>query len=290
MRNINAISTLLILTAIILITSSCAIPTNPAGDTGFITGNSLESATAGSLTQTVGSSVGGETESLTLEPPANNDDFVGGEHGTCKHSGAFHESYHAFIDEFIDYVGEEAFYAWVEKTKELSLKEASEDCKYKYTNISQFIKDFNIPKEDFLKLCDNTAGYYTHDYNVDILYSGDDKLIDEYYSNTPADILSEHRKRMSEYILKSLISGIIGNEKLTSWEKDKGYTPINWSIPQVVKEFNITRDDFQSALDKLKDEETYDYDVDKLYSGDAEISAALRDGVPAVEIDAMLHK
>ena len=44
-------------------------------------------------------------------------------------------------------------------------------------NIVNFVKDHNIPKEKFIELTQNCP----YDYNADVIYSGDQKLIDEYY-------------------------------------------------------------------------------------------------------------
>ena len=44
-------------------------------------------------------------------------------------------------------------------------------------NIVNFVKDHNIPKEKFIELTKDCP----YDYNADVIYSGDQKLIDEYY-------------------------------------------------------------------------------------------------------------
>ncbi|MGN1408804.1 MAG: hypothetical protein ACI4XJ_01375 [Eubacteriales bacterium] len=78
-------------------------------------------------------------------------------------------SYHLFIASLIDYVGIEEFEQWLDAQN------------HEEKNIVNFVRYFNIPKEVFEEHYNYTTNYYTHDYDIDIIYSENEKAIEEYF-------------------------------------------------------------------------------------------------------------
>lgn len=86
--------------------------------------------------------------------------------------------YHSYDGELIDYVGNDAFYAWVETAHTVPVKDG---CPFS-GNIYRFIHECDIPQavfEDRLY----RWGFWNTDYPVDLLYSADADTVDEYYRN-----------------------------------------------------------------------------------------------------------
>lgn len=126
---------------------------------------------------------------------------VGGPGEGCRHSNTYQNSYHSISTTLINHVGKTNFSNWVEKVRADKEKYIDTDCHGEYCNIVRFVKDFNIPKENFQAILDNSGmNYYAFDYNLDIIYSGDEKLIDEYYCSG--------KEREKEYLIKECLYGI----------------------------------------------------------------------------------
>lgn len=80
-------------------------------------------------------------------------------------------SYHGVPGEFIDYVGQEAFNQYRE-TRTFFNVEKGETCTSTYT-FPDFLSYFNITKEEFCKIYNNSPCWYSAIHDADILYSGD---------------------------------------------------------------------------------------------------------------------
>lgn len=130
----------------------------------------------------------------------NSSESGGHEYGgiiECEHT----ISYHSISYTLIDYVGNEEFDKWTDSQN------------YESTNIVNFIRDFNIPKEVFIEYYNETINYYTHDYDIDLIYSDDDEAIEEYFRDKEA---SEERlaKKSNLFELKSWICYDAGIENI----------------------------------------------------------------------------
>lgn len=72
---------------------------------------------------------------------------------------------------------------WLIKTDVKDRDADSEGCKYPTRNIYQFIVGFAITKEDFTAIYNSSENRKQYDYNIDLLYGGDETAILEYYNN-----------------------------------------------------------------------------------------------------------
>jgi hypothetical protein len=82
-------------------------------------------------------------------------------------------SYHTFGAPLINYVGSKELSEWSNTTRELH--------GHCGINVVQLIRDFDIPREDLEVLMDTTLFYYAG-HDLDVIYSGDDELIELYYT------------------------------------------------------------------------------------------------------------
>ena len=90
-------------------------------------------------------------------------------------------SYHSYSQEMIDLVGEENFNEWINASEKSVPRDG---CAFPDSNVFQFINHFGIKREELEQVYYNTPCYYNRVLNLDVLYSGDSELVDEYYRNT----------------------------------------------------------------------------------------------------------
>lgn len=113
-----------------------------------------------------------DTEMIPSEEPS--EEF--GSDGCTRHTGL----YHAIDTRLIEYVGQDKMDAFVEKYG------WEED-----GNIVNFVTFCEIPKDEFLRLIDeynlneHAEASGGPGYDADVIYSGDQNLIDEFYSASP---------------------------------------------------------------------------------------------------------
>ena len=107
-------------------------------------------------------------------------------------------TYHYFRPYIIDYIGNEVFFEWVKNVEKLCVEQATPECSIPLSNIVQLIRDLNISREEMEMLARYTDLYY-EDYNLDVIYSNDDKLIEQYYT-TPS-------WEKEEFVAKVIASG-----------------------------------------------------------------------------------
>lgn len=213
---------------------------------------------------------------------------VGGPGEGCRHSNTYENSYHSISGTLINHVGNTNFSNWVEIISADKEKYTDTDCPSEYCDIVKFVKDFNIPRENFQAILDNSGmDYYSFDYNLDIIYSGDEKLIDEYYCSG--------KESEKEYLVKECLYEIKINlfayikiefpDEFNKWVSEmnslkiQAYTQMDkkplllysrmidgslvdtysneftgdlrqWSIPEFIAQFNIPREKFTELVDR----------------------------------------
>ena len=190
-------------------------------------------------------------------------------------------TYHSFDYEFIKYVGESEFWKWYDNAFKISEEINSPDCRNFYVNIYNYIHDFNISKEEFEKILCDSNSYYYYDYNFDILYCDDEKIVDEYY-RTEYDRISNLRMTRNELSLKSSLWQYVhtnfGEAAQENWILNKNdYNEdisifYQWSIPEIILEFNIPRKYVEERIVNNPDNPMYSYDFDKIYSKDKSLN------------------
>lgn len=193
---------------------------------------------------------------------------------------------------------------------------------YLYDNIYQFIRFFDIQREDFEELYYSTNLYYLYDYNFDLLYSDDIDKVYSYYKEENEDFL----KRNTEFSIKQDIKNLIGDEDFNNWLYAKktqeygDYYDVSWSIAEVVYDFDIPRSAIEDILHNYMSDENgvmiteiyedgseasitndtvmYEYNLDMVYNDNAELkellalSTSVRDQAAKLkgyEIDRIIH-
>ncbi len=199
---------------------------------------------------------------------------------------------------------------------------AGKEDPYLYDNIYQFIRFFDIQREDFEKLYYSTNLYYLYDYNFDLLYSDDIDKVYSYYKEENEDFL----KRNTEFSIKQDIKNLIGDEDFNNWLYAKktqeygDYYDVSWSIAEVVYDFDIPRSAIEDILHNYMSDENgvmiteiyedgseasitndtvmYEYNLDMVYNDNAELkellalSTSVRDQAAKLkgyEIDRIIH-
>jgi hypothetical protein len=224
------------------------------------------------------------------ESVRTDDDYAyGGGQISCEHDLAYNESYHHIIGALIDFVGESKYYEWSGLARADSEKNATELCKYPDFTILNFIKYFDIKKQDFEKLYYETIYYSEVDYNVDLLYGADKMAIEDYYTNLCAGNIHEMEIRKEIKSLKDTLVETIFHDKnnkqykkwietldkegMVSWVKDNLNEEFllcagrMWNIPQFVNHFDVSKEDMEKCI-RIRNQNTdhkFEYDIDLIY-------------------------
>lgn len=149
----------------------------------------------------------------------------------CEHTGVFRNSYHdipkTVIDLALQYVSPDEIMQWYDSV--------SGTCGM---NISAFLKMAGIPESDFNSLYNTSDLWYHHDYPVDILYSGNDTEIENYYKNGGSYDIFE--PRYEEYEHKLDLYRQVGGSAYSAWADAHGYTCLkSWTLDDFYSEFGI---------------------------------------------------
>ena len=206
-----------------------------------------------------------ETEPLETETPTEGKTGMGGTSGMCT---VHVQDYHGFPFSLIDYVGEEAFYDWIDCTAD---QVEVNGCPSSKRTIYNFIHYFNIPREkaEELYISDSTI-YCNLVMDFDLLYSDDAQAVDLYYRNkVELDQIAEKRRAFQH--IKFAI--FVKNE--SKWEDyfdTESPTP-QTSMADIVKAFNVPRETLESygAASADPGGTTYDYNYDAIYNADGSI-------------------
>ena len=206
------------------------------------------------------------------------------------------DSYHSIPSQFMSYVktlyGEDAYSNWSEKCRSEKHLYTDTECPFEYFNIVRFVNDFQIPRQVFDEIYEKEL-YNWYDYNVDVIYSGDEEKIQEYYRSDHSD---EYRLKRFISIFKSGLSEYVRQnhaEERQTWiarkadaetsaaKNDSAYrVPFTGSINQysfeeLVREFDIPREVAEKELATAQFAYTVGYtiDLDRLYAAERDTSA-----------------
>ena len=207
--------------------------------------------------------------------------------GFCIHDGMHGQYFHMFSSGLEELAGgQEKADEWsaMIRNEHLNEKYATENCFVGYGNIVNFVKDFDISREDFQAFLDNSGmAYYWNHYNLEVIYSGDDELIEAYYSDTESIdkvIASQQNDYLFKMNLQNYIRGYIDYvpgvesrvtpEQREGWiaeknakrhsgakdrkpEKDCRYDftadTRQWSIAEIIYRFDVPRADVEKMLE-----------------------------------------
>ena len=244
----------------------------------------------------------------------NDEAVYGGGNSGCIHDSAYNESYHHITGALMDFVGSEAYMKWREEAIKLSEENKTEQCDFAYLTISYFIEYFDINREDFEKLYENTIYYNIVDYNVDVLYSGNKDKIEHYYREQCKDNIQEMEFRAELREFKVLLVEKIfenqQNDDYKSWVKsldkdnviewmetnmgneDGFYLTAEslWSIPEFVYDCDVSEADFKSCVEirNMNTNTKYDYGIEKIYTDNKELKNAIENSADIKTIDELI--
>lgn len=188
-------------------------------------------------------------ESTTNSSSPNSDPAVGGPSGYLKSKMVISEAYNLPINPFKD-----------EKTlREYEKNDISKD--ESIPVIYRYIKYFNISRETLIEAIENAGNDYGIDlsvlYNVDVLYSGDLKLIQFYYTDLSVPIcyhnIKYHTINFIEYTEKDF----------TEWYKTLNSIE-DFNIVNFVNYLKLPKEKFIEMAKKAN----VDIDADVVYSND----------------------
>ena len=176
-------------------------------------------------------------------------------------------SYHGFSDILIDYIGYDRFIEWVNS---VNTPQYDNDCLYPDCTIYNFIKTFNIPREYLAEIYINSTDYYSDIWNFDLLYSDNEKAVDEFYRNVEG-LQTIEQKRHCLWMMKIDIKNDYINEWEEAFKTDK--TSPSISIADMVEAFNISREALESYAENSgpASNARYDYNFDAIYKSDGSI-------------------
>lgn len=295
MKKVNSIfAYLLILTILLCALSGCA------EKTGFNVPNNGTAADDTSFeappVDEPGDETSGEvfldenTGSVETENP------VGGDYLPCKHSIAFRRSYESIPDSIMTYFGlNKESCEWFlsdeirEKfrvDREDALRVGHDEngiypCVHGEITIYGFLKHFNISREAFEEYLDYTGDGRVYDYNVDVLYSGDEELIDKYYSS-----INDNRETLmadyGEVRLRIELMKLCG-VKSPNEECENIFGRRYASIPEIVYHYDIPKDVFMEAYNTVKNDKSasfdefklVDLDIDRIYNESESLKAQI---------------
>ncbi|MPM84994.1 hypothetical protein SDC9_132071 [bioreactor metagenome] len=221
----------------------------------------------------------------------NNDEYA------CIHYDWFNNDIHSVDCIFLDYfkVGN------VDPLAKAMTKKYAETqdwgCGRGYT-LYNLVRELGVSREEFEKLYYNSFLMYTWDINFDILYQDDYKLYSEYYNyknNYERNFMLNSLSFRNEFWLKYDLAkyyiekkGIEESLQKIFIEKGSriyelpdlpnmggGYLVniIKFSLPELVKYLDISKEEFIEFIynDRYKMSPVFSYDLDLIYSNDADM-------------------
>ena len=206
--------------------------------------------------------------------------------------------YHSSSYNYANYVGADKFDEWLDETGKENYSKTGQvilydGCPYTKCNIYEFIKHFNLSKEEFHDLWYYSSDYYIRDHNPDILFSGDIELIEEYYRQDR----NEHEQmmyiRQSErsflWDLRTLYYDDPVHSEAFREVYDLGYN--RFTIPDLIYSADLPRDEVEEVYEirhKNSPYGCYDYDFEMIYEQKEVLQAAMRTKTPE-EINEMVR-
>lgn len=115
-------------------------------------------------------------------------------------------------------------------------------------NIYELLVAFDVPRDAFEKLYTTTDLWYHHDYNVELLYGGDQAAVYEYYRNGGDAMFAS---RYFGYEMKLALYTEVGSAAYGAWASERGYTAfVSWSFAEFVRDFDVSRERFAEVYDE----------------------------------------
>ncbi len=174
-----------------------------------------------------------------------------------------------------DYIGHDKYIEWQENV--LNTPRSNKHDPYQYINIYEFIKHFDISRNEFEEIYYTSNLYYLYDYNFDILYGDSADDVYEYYNiNTPENI--DVQKRGTELSIKKSLKKYVGKEKFNEWLREEKllettyFNDVWWGISEAVYKFDISRDVLAEIISECTGISNDIVKVEAVYEDDSTVS------------------
>lgn len=156
-------------------------------------------------------------------------------------------------------------------------------------NIYRFIRDFSISREEFEEALYLEGYYYTDHVNLDILYNGTAEEASEAFSVAHFQEWDDghlDKEDSIKYALRTLVWDTAGTQDTwLQWQTEKGYDsftshrvqtpqymPNTWfSLTELVHRFDISRADFEAAVEQCGKYNGTTFDIDRIFDGYEEL-------------------
>ncbi len=183
--------------------------------------------------------------------------LLSNERGRYDMCSVHHTDYHAYSGEVIKYIdeihGEGTFSAWVENLPDLPWDYVRNKCPFD-RNIVDCLQQFEVPKEVFEEMY-YTGMYYIYRYDPDILYSDDERLIEDYFTiDNRYYVDLEKEIRTCIWKLKIKLYRRLETIDIPAEIKEKYASFTNWTFPHYIMDIGITKAEFTAILDDMTPE------------------------------------
>ena len=193
--------------------------------------------------------------------------------------------YHSIPIQHMYYVGLDNFYKWVDSTYNYGNSGFSKSECISNMNIYEFILHFDFPKDDFADILYSRGLFYSCDFDVEVLYSGNRDIVENYYRDHKSRT-AEREKLFNHFgikiaILNSMDSEFYkdGNPDLWNEELHISYSKkgIAWfSMQEIIYESGISRNEVEEIINRhkyirsgnggIREQPVFDYDLDTIYN------------------------
>ncbi len=153
------------------------------------------------------------------------------------------EDYHQYDYDLVEYIGEESFFAWID---EKDAQEHEGDCPLG-CGFPDLVKEFHVPKEILWNMYNEAYMYYTHDHDIELLYTGTEAEIEAHYR----DMEGSRKRHEAKDCLLELKIGLINHV-----DGDVG-TIRQVSLKELMEHSGMTNDEIIKRIESINATKMY---------------------------------
>ncbi len=245
------------------------------------------------------------------KPDTDDSPIGGGSEFECPLHGL--GTYTAIPMELVNYVGQENFDIWAEPLRAVDYDNQRTDGCICIGTLPDFIEHFDIPNDVIIDYYYNKGGYYTDDWDLDIILAHDWDAFDEYaqaHQGFDEEMMKRENERRFKRELLNSIENSTDEEIKAYWNEltengtKKNYA--KWSIADFVDKTGIDIMSLTSILASVsvnsftgESHQMFEYDFSSLYEPEGNEVSIMNSGNPPSDTneelypvlqDALLHK
>ena len=180
-------------------------------------------------------------------------------------------SYHSYLPEFIEFAGQGKFEKWLNET-EGTYDYSVDSCPYPESNIYEFVRYFDYPKEEFIKVFNSNYGYYySNSWDIDLLYGGTAEENSRYYEYVRNDILGSAAKN-NFWAAKAIIISKYCDFLSERFGNSVGMNDV--SFAEAIRIIGLSEANTEELINAVTENlsgdyaSTYNYDYDLIFRND----------------------